>query len=119
MRSLMDFAAPGVVRTLPRPRDTPEVAVLGERLDARRREVMLGRRWGLTDTYNAVHNPAVQDPEIVELREIHEAIDYAVLRAYGWGDLDPPVGHHATKIRTRWTVSRDARFELLDRLLEE
>jgi hypothetical protein len=61
----------------------------------------------------------VQDSEIVELREIHEAIDHAVLDAYGWSDLDPQIGHHLTKIGTRWTVSRDARFELLDRLLEE
>lgn len=80
---------------------------------------MLGRSWGLTTTYNAVHSPAVRDAEIVELREIHEAIDHAVLDAYGWSDLDPQIGHHHTKIGTRWTVSRDARFTLLDLLLEE
>lgn len=108
-----------VFLTLPRPPGTPELAAIGERLDVRRREVMLGRSWGLTTTYNAVHNPAVQDQEIVELREIHEAIDHTVLDAYGWSDLDPQIGHHPTKIGTRWTISRDARFELLDRLLEE
>jgi hypothetical protein len=80
---------------------------------------MLGRAWGLTTTYNAVHSPAVRDAEVVELREIHAAIDRAVLAAYGWADLDPQVGHHPTKIGTRWTVGRPARFELLDRLLEE
>jgi predicted TIM-barrel fold metal-dependent hydrolase len=53
----------------------------------------------------------------VRLREIHEAIDYAVLEAYGW-DLDPQIGHHRTKIGTRWTVSPEARFELLDLLLD-
>jgi hypothetical protein len=42
-----------------------------------------------------------------------------VLAAYGWDDLDPQVGHHPTKIGTRWTVSPRARFELLDRLLLE
>ncbi len=80
---------------------------------------MLGRAWGLTTTYNAVHSPSVTDPEVVRLREIHEAIDHAVLDAYGWSDLDPQIGHHPTKIGTRWTVSPTARFELLDRLLEE
>ncbi len=50
---------------------------------------------------------------------MHEQIDYAVLDAYGWGDLDPEVGHHKTKIGVRWTVSPRARFELLDRLLVE
>lgn len=35
------------------------------------------------------------------------------------GDLDPEIGHHPTKIGIRWTFSPQARFELLDRLLEE
>jgi hypothetical protein len=113
------YSPSDVVLTSPIPVHTPQLTTLGERLDVRRRELMLGRAWGLTTTYNAVHNPAVRDPEIVELREIHEAIDHAVLDAYGWSDLDPQIGHHPTKIGTRWTVSREARFELLDRLLEE
>ena len=41
------------------------------------------------------------------------------MRAYGWDDLDLKIGHHPTKIGIRWTVSKEARFELLDRLLEE
>ena len=41
------------------------------------------------------------------------------MRAYGWEDLDLKIGHHPTKIGIRWTVSKEARFELLDRLLEE
>ena len=52
-------------------------------------------------------------------RDIHVAIDEAVMRAYGWEDLDLKIGHHPTKIGIRWTVSKEARFELLDRLLEE
>ncbi len=44
---------------------------------------------------------------------------FAVLAAYGWDDLDPKIGHHPTKIGIRWTVSPEARFELLDRLLVE
>ena len=119
MRTDIRYTPSDVFLTLPRPKGTPELAELGERLDARRRELMLARCWGLTTTYNAVHNPAVRDPAIVELREIHESIDHAVLAAYGWSDLDPQIGHHPTKIGTRWTVSKEARFELLDRLLEE
>ena len=118
MRTDIRYAPSDVFLTLPRPGNTPTLEKLGERLDGRRRDLMLSRSWGLTTTYRAVHNPAVRDAEIVELREIHEAIDHAVLDAYGW-DLDPQVGHHPTKIGTRWTVSREARFELLDLLLEE
>jgi len=47
------------------------------------------------------------------------AIDQAAMRAYGWDDLDLKIGHHPTKIGIRWTVSKEVRFELLDRLLEE
>jgi hypothetical protein len=119
MRTDINYSPSDVFLTLPRPRGKSELAELGEQLDVRRRELMLGRGWGLTTTYNAVHNPAVRDREIVELREIHESIDHAVLAAYGWSDLDPQIGHHPTKIGTRWTVSKEARFELLDRLLEE
>jgi hypothetical protein len=119
MRTDVRYAPSDVFLTLPRPQLTPELAALGERFDSRRRDLMLGRAWGLTTTYNAVHSPAVTDPEVVELREIHQAIDHAVLAAYGWSDLDPQIGHHPTKIGTRWTVSPTARFELLDRLLEE
>jgi hypothetical protein len=113
------YAPSDVFLTLPRPQTTQSLSVLGEALDTERREVMLGRALGLTKLYNQVNSPAVTDPAIVRLREIHEQIDYAVLAAYGWDDLDPQVGHHPTKIGTRWTVSPEARFELLDRLLVE
>lgn len=105
--------------TLPRPEPTERLAQLGKRLDTERRELMLSRSWGLTTTYNHVHDPSDRDPAVVALRELHAEIDYAVLDAYGWSDLDPEIGHHKTKIGTRWTVSPAARFELLDRLLAE
>ena len=79
---------------------------------------MLSRSWGLTTTYNHLHDPTDRDPAVVRLRDLHQAIDRAVLTAYGW-DLDPQIGHHPTKIGTRWTISREARCELLDLLLEE
>jgi len=113
------YAPSDIVLTLPRPALKPQLAAFGERLDTERRALMLGRGWGLTTTYNHVHDPADRDPEVQALRELHAEIDHAVLDAYGWSDLDPRIGHHPTKIGTRWTVSKEARFELLDRLLEE
>ncbi|MCX4826847.1 BREX-1 system adenine-specific DNA-methyltransferase PglX [Streptomyces sp. NBC_01142] len=108
-----------VFLTLPRPDSTPEMERLGQRLDAERRELMLGRGWGLTTTYNHVHDPDDRDPQVQALRELHAEIDAAVLAAYGWSDLDLGIGHHPTKIGMRWTVSKEARFDLLDLLLEE
>ena len=108
-----------VFLTLPRPEPTTELYQLGAELDMMRRGLMMGRSWGLTTTYNHVHDPDEHDPSIMQLRDIHVAIDEAVMRAYGWEDLDLKIGHHPTKIGIRWTVSTEVRFELLDRLLEE
>ena len=114
----INYSPSDVFRTLPRPEPTPELEQFGERLDTERRALMLDRGWGLTTTYNHVHDPADRDPAVVALRELHADIDHAVLIAHGW-DLDPEIGHHRTKIGTRWTVSPAARFALLDLLLAE
>ena len=39
---------------------------------------------GLTKTYNRFHDPDERDADIVKLRELHAAMDRAVLDAYGW-----------------------------------
>jgi hypothetical protein len=119
MRTDIRYSPSDVFLTLPRPEPSPELEMLGRQLDATRRELMHRRSWGLTSTYNRVHDPDVHEPAITELRDIHVAIDEAVMRAYSWDDLDLKIGHHPTKIGIRWTVSKEARFELLDRLLEE
>jgi hypothetical protein len=119
MRTDIRYAPSDVFLTLPRPEPTGELAELGEELDRVRRELMLGRSWGLTTAYNHVHDPDEHDPAVGELRDIHVAVDEAVLRAYGWDDLDLKIGHHPSKIGMRWTAGKEARFELLDRLLEE
>lgn len=118
LETRINYSPSDVFLTLPRPEPTPELHRLGERLDTERRTLMLGRGWGLTMTYNHVHDPADRDAAVVALRDLHAEIDAAVLAAYGW-DLDLEIGHHLTKIGTRWTVSPRARFELLDLLLEE
>jgi hypothetical protein len=119
MRTDIRYLPSHTFATLPRPQPTEELTPLGRRLDESRRKLMLSRAWGLTRTYKRVHDPDNHEPAIQELRDIHVAIDEAVMRAYGWEDLDLKIGHHPTKIGIRWTVSKEARFELLDRLLEE
>ena len=42
---------------------------------------------GLTKTYNRFHNPYEHDPAIQKFRELHAAMDRAVLYAYGWTDI--------------------------------
>ena len=119
MRTDVRYVPSDVFLTFPRPAPNAELGEMAEQLDRTRRELMLGRSWGLTTTYNHVHDADEHDPAVVRLRDIHAAIDEAVMRAYGWEDLELKIGHHPTKIGIRWTVGKEARFELLDRLLEE
>ena len=42
---------------------------------------------GLTKTYNRFHDRDETDPDIQRLRELHAAMDRAVLDAYGWTDI--------------------------------
>lgn len=54
-----------------------------------RANLMLRNNEGLTKTYNRFHDPDERQPDILRLRELHDAIDRAVLDAYGWNDIQP------------------------------
>ena len=41
----------------------------------------------MTKTYNRFHDPYEDDSDITKLRELHAAMDRAVLDAYGWTDI--------------------------------
>ena len=57
-----------------------------------RAQLMLRNNQGLTDTYNRFHNPEENHPDILKLRQLHTQMDLAVLKAYGWEDLDTTCG---------------------------
>jgi hypothetical protein len=109
-----------VFETFPLPDLTKKLRELGDRLDIFRRGVMLARQSGLTTTYNLVNSEDCQDADIVELREIHMAIDEAVCLAYGWDDLISQLDHgiHLVGRDTRFTVGPAIQREIVDRLLE-
>jgi hypothetical protein len=110
-----------VFETLPFPEVTSEMRELGDRLDMFRRGLMLSRQAGLTATYNLLHDPKCTDADIAALREIHHAIDEAVVHAYGWTDLlnsGLDHGFHDTRQGTRYTIGPTVHQEILDRLLE-
>ena len=54
-----------------------------------RAQLMVANDEGLTATYNRFHDPDEASEGILELRTLHEAMDRAVLDAYGWFDLQP------------------------------
>jgi hypothetical protein len=65
----------------------PTLEAIGNSYYEYRAALMIRNNEGLTDTYNRFHDPDEQDPEILKLRELHTAMDRAVLDAYGWSDI--------------------------------
>lgn len=118
----------------------PPLAEIGERYHEHRRRLMHELWLGLTDIYNLFHardlSPELvakvsKKPtdvacagfeELLELRRLNVALDTAVRDAYGWTDLN--LGHDFVEVETlpendrvRYTISADARKEVLKRLL--
>jgi hypothetical protein len=83
---------------------------------------------GLTSIYNRFHDLTEIDARIGRLRELHDAMDRAVLDAYGWTDVRPTCdflldyeideeewGNKKKPYRYRWSDAM--RDEVLGRLL--
>ena len=94
-----------------------------------RADIMIRHNEGLTKTYNRFHDPDEPDPDIARLRDLHAAMDRAVLNAYGWTDIptdceflldyeidEEDWGTRKKPYRYRWPD--DVRDEVLARLLE-
>jgi hypothetical protein len=98
-----------------------------------RAALMVRNNEGLTKTYNRFHDPNERSPDIQRLRDLHAAMDRAVLDAYGWTDLQPTceflldyeededeeeAGGRQRKKPWRYRWPDDFRDEVLARLLE-
>ena len=120
----------------------PVLADLGERYHTHRTELMRSLWLGLTKIYNFFHEgdlsiekvarvskkdadtAAIGFETLSELRLLHVELDIAVRDAYGWQDLDLEHGFHEVETlpendRLRFTISSNARREVLTRLLTE
>jgi len=67
----------------------PTLEAAGKTCYELRAALMVRNDQGLTKTYNRFHDPTEHAPDIVKLRELHAAMDHAVLDAYGWTDIAP------------------------------
>jgi hypothetical protein len=107
----------------------PDLEAAGKKYYEFRAALMMKNNEGLTKTYNRFHDPDERDPEIMQLRELHAAMDRAVFNAYGWSDvptnceflfdyeIDEEEGSNTKKPwRYRWPD--EVRDEVLARLLE-
>jgi hypothetical protein len=120
MRSDLRYAASDCFDTFPFPAgkyftESSPLAVAGKRLYDARAKLMVDREQGLTTTYNQLKDPANQDPAIRSLRDLHQAMDRAVLASYGWNDVEVPA--FTTPVTQAEKVAHE-RFEaaVIDRL---
>lgn len=129
---LVRYAPTDCFETFPFPANwetQPALEATGKDYFEYRAALMVRNNEGLTKTYNRLHDPEERDSDIFKLRELHTAMDRAVLDAYGWTDvptdcdflLDYEIdeeewGNKRKPYRYRWPDH--VRDEVLARLLE-
>lgn len=102
MRDDLRYAPSECFDTFPFPKPDPRAIIpaledIGQRLYETRAKYMIDTDQGLTKTYNKLKDPSCRDPEVLELRRLHEELDREVLAAYGWTDIAvPPYGTPTT-----------------------
>jgi hypothetical protein len=102
-----------------------ELESAGRAYHDHRAALMIARNEGMTKTYNRFHDRDETADDIQSLRELHAAMDRAVLESYGWDDLaaraephfldEDSEDDHTYQGRLFWPS--DFRDEVLARLL--
>ena len=90
MKDDMRYSPSDCFETFPFPSNqeyNPVLESTGQTYYDFRAELMVKNNEGLTKTYNRFHDPDETSPDILRLRELHTAMDRAVLDAYGWADI--------------------------------
>lgn len=95
MKTDLNYSASDCLETFPFPNTDPHLMiptleVAGQALYDARARYMADTNQGLTKVYNALETPLCMDARVIELRRLHEALDRAVLDAYGWMDISVP-----------------------------
>lgn len=132
MRQDVRYTSTDCFETFPFPEGWQNHAALeqaGRQYYEFRAALMVRNDEGLTKTYNRFHDPDERSPDILELRELHAAMDRAVLDVYGWTDIparceflldyeidEEEWGDKKKPYRYRWPDG--VRDEVLARLLE-
>jgi hypothetical protein len=132
MKDDLRYTPSDCFETFPFPQDwesNPVLERVGRDYYEFRAQLMVRNNEGLTKTYNRFHDPNEDSPDILKLRDLHEAMDRAVLGAYGWTDIptaceflldyeedEEESSRRRKPWRYRWPD--DVRDEVLARLLE-
>ena len=84
---------------LPARLDLPALVQAGEAYTAHRAACLQVRGIGPTQLYGLFHDAQEDASDLVQLRAMHDAMDRAVIEAFGWTDLDPTPSFQALEIR--------------------
>ena len=103
----------------------PALNPLGKAYHDGRTGLMEEYNEGLTKIYNRFHDREETSPDIERLRELHAAMDRAVLESYGWHDLAAAAeprfieqeADEGKKTKTRLDWPPEFKDEVLARLL--
>jgi len=106
-----------VYKTFPFPDEIIKVQEIGDKYHQTRELIMSKNHEGLTDTYNRFHDSANEDKDIEELRSLQIVLDRNVVELYGWSDMKLSHDFQETDIGMRFTISEEARKEILMRLV--
>ncbi|HAT1993809.1 TPA: ATP phosphoribosyltransferase regulatory subunit [Legionella pneumophila] len=98
-----------------------ELATLGEIFFHTRAKFMQHQNKGMTKFYNDFHDPGQNSNTVGELRKMQIDMNYAVLKAYGFENINlnhdfHEVGYLPKGKNIRFTISENARDQLLSRL---
>lgn len=128
MKDDLRYAPSDCFETFPFPENSENESSLeqvGQTYHDHRAALMIAAVEGLTKTYNRFHKESETGEAIQRLRELHDEMDRAVLRAYGWEDLADEVqpqfltedteDDHTYQNRYFWPA--DQRDKVLSRLL--
>jgi hypothetical protein len=128
LKSDIRYTLTDCFETFPFPKIINALEGIGKNYYIHRQSIMQFRQEGLTETYNRFHDPNEIAEDIQKLRDLHVEIDYAVARAYGWNDLElnhdfyvvsSTLNRYGDRVKEiRFTVSPEAREEILARLLK-
>lgn len=114
---LLRYSPSDLFDTFALPSLNSDLRELGQQYYELRSNAMVDRDEGLTKIYNRFHDADEQSHDIQRLRGLQVEMDQAVAAAYGWDNFDLGHGFHETKQGIRFTISEEARKEVLQRLL--
>jgi hypothetical protein len=108
----------------PFPVFSDKLETAGESYNNERAAVLVKLQLGLTKLSNRLNSQDDHSPEIIRLRELHAAMDKAVLDAYGWSDIVPAYefsgdyeNEDGSAGSVRLNFTEEVRDEILRRLL--